>query len=202
MFNFTYAFPWQHVIKGKWEFNHLTNTNLILRKLSRGCSPPMHSKTFYICFKSGKKSLRVWKTVTLYPALTCPPPPPPSLRAGGNVILFLPNMNGLQLIKWRIKNNNYLLNGNKVQLYFIEMNSRFFISRVTKESERNNISRVHRGEIKALYYRLIRKFIFWPRIINPFEPLRNCETQTKTRMNVIKTQIPLTQVTIINVIKQ
>ena len=24
--------------------------------------------------------------------------------------------------------NNYLLNGNKVQLYFIEMNSRFFIS--------------------------------------------------------------------------
>ena len=60
MFNFTYAFPWQHVIKGKWEFNHLTNTNLILRKLSRGCSP-MHSKTFYICFKNGEKKFKSGK---------------------------------------------------------------------------------------------------------------------------------------------
>ena len=33
-------------------------------------------------------------------------------------------------------NNNYLLNGNKVPLYFIEMNSRFFISRATKEREK------------------------------------------------------------------
>ena len=73
-------------------------------------------------------------------------------------------------------NINYLLNGNKVQLYFIEMNSRFFISRATKE-----------GEIKALYYRLIRNFTYFlPHIINPFKPLRNCEAQTKTRMHVIK----------------
>ena len=90
------AFPWQHVIKGKWEFNHYTN--LILRKLSRGCSP-MHSKTFYISFKSGKKSLRAGRTVTLYPALTWSPP----FKSGKKVILFIPTMNGLRLIKWRKK---------------------------------------------------------------------------------------------------
>ena len=33
-------------------------------------------------------------------------------------------------------NNNYLLNGNKVQLYFTEMISRFFISRATEEREK------------------------------------------------------------------
>ena len=32
--------------------------------------------------------------------------------------------------------NNYLLNGDKVQLYFIEMNSRFIISRAMKEREK------------------------------------------------------------------
>ena len=31
---------------------------------------------------------------------------------------------------------NYLLNGNKVQLYFTEMISRFFISRATEEREK------------------------------------------------------------------
>ena len=40
--------------------------------MSRGCSPK-YSKTFYICFKSGEKSLRAGKTVTLYPALTWSP---------------------------------------------------------------------------------------------------------------------------------
>ena len=44
--------------------------------------------------------------------------------------------------------NNYLFDGNKVQLYFTEMNSSvLFLER----SERNNISRVHRGEIKSLF---------------------------------------------------
>ena len=33
-------------------------------------------------------------------------------------------------------NNNYLLNGNKVQLYSIELNTRLFISRATKEREK------------------------------------------------------------------
>ena len=42
--------------------------------------------------------------------------------------------------------NNYLLNGNKVPLYFTEANWRFFERR-----EKSNSSRVHRGEIKALF---------------------------------------------------
>ena len=56
--------------------------------------------------------------------------------------------------------------------------TRDFLFLERRRSERNNISRVHRGEVKALYFRLIN-FIFLRRIINPFEPLRNCETQTK-----------------------
>ena len=53
--------------------------------------------------------------------------------------------------------NNYLLNGNEVQLYFTEMNSRFFIFRAKRET---NSSRVHRGEIKLHFSRLICHFCF------------------------------------------
>ena len=51
-----------------------------------------------------------------------------------------------------ITKNNYLLTGNKVLLYFTEINSRYFIAR--GEAEGNKSSRVNRGEIKALYCQL------------------------------------------------
>ena len=56
-----------------------------------------------------------------------------------------------------IKGYNYLLTGNKVLLYFTEINSRYFIAR--GEAEGNKSSRVNRGEIKALYCQSIRNFI-------------------------------------------
>ena len=55
--------------------------------------------------------------------------------------------------------NNYLFNGNKVPLFFTEMNSRIFIARAIARAIID--SRVHRGEKKALYYRWIRHFIFY-----------------------------------------
>ena len=56
--------------------------------------------------------------------------------------------------KWKMANvipihkydNNYLLNGNKVKLYFTEMISGYFIFRVQRGHI--NISLDHRGEIK------------------------------------------------------
>ena len=48
---------------------------------------------------------------------------------------FNESMELIKSILHEMIDNNDLLNGNKVQLYFIEMNSRFFISRATKERE-------------------------------------------------------------------
>ena len=47
--------------------------------------------------------------------------------------------------------NNYLFNGNKVPLFFTEMNSKIFIARAIARAIID--SRDHRGEKKALHYR-------------------------------------------------
>ena len=79
--------------------------------------------------------------------------------------------------------NNYLLTGNKVALFFHRDKLEIFY--YPSDSEGNNSSRVCRGEKKALYYRLIRNFIFFLHFINTS---KNAFQLSNIFKQVIKTQ--------------
>ena len=68
---------------------------------------PCTAKHFISVLRAGKKFKSGKDRYFISHSYVVPP-----LRAGNKVILFIPNMNGLQLIKWRIKNKAYYSNLN------------------------------------------------------------------------------------------